>query len=169
MKSNMYQIYAAQEADTDECILWDGALSNGYGQVRYKGKRSNASRVSLIEATGRDPEGLDAAHKPEVCHNPSCINPRHLRWSTRSENMQDMNLDGTSGKNARDYATGADHPRALLTEEDVIQIFNLAHEGQMKQIDIAEKFSTHQAEVSAIKLGKKWQSVTLPLLQGKAR
>jgi hypothetical protein len=52
-----------------------------------------------------------AAHAPLVCHNPACVNPRHLRWASQAENAADMKIDGTYSKPPNRYAARwADHP-----------------------------------------------------------
>jgi len=83
------------------CWGWSGAVSEKRGGARrpalYLGNgRSqqctlHAARFILCIVTRksiRDPYVLthEAGH---TCHNETCVNPRHLRWVTRSENEQD--------------------------------------------------------------------------------
>lgn len=85
-------------SDSDECILWpfNSSKRTGYGSLRFRGRNTTAHRAALILHTGIDaPGSVQAAHAPEICHNRLCVNPRHLRWATASENEQDKALDKT--------------------------------------------------------------------------
>jgi len=76
---------------TNECWLWTGALTGGYGRFR----RTSAHRWILSHIDGRSMPRMDACHK---CHNRACVRPAHLRWGTRSENMMDASAIGRLGK-----------------------------------------------------------------------
>lgn len=69
----------------DSCWEWVGSKSNGYGQVRIGGRLRFAHRVSWELANGPIPDGLVIDHR---CVNPACVNPRHLRVVTVSQNGQ---------------------------------------------------------------------------------
>jgi len=92
----------AAAQNVDHCIIWPFALTpHGYGRVRYKGVRTSAHRVVLEMAKGPPPSSdYVAAHAPVICHNPSCVNPRHLRWASVLENSKDRILDGTAAKSS---------------------------------------------------------------------
>lgn len=130
--------------DTDDCIDWPFSLSrDGYGQVRYMGTIMRAHRVALMLHVGRPPNtSMFACHRPIVCHNPKCVNPKHLKWATPRENVLDMRADGTRG--------------AKLKEDDVRFI--------KKAIDktgvaLAESFCVSPMTISQIRTGKRWKDI----------
>ena len=98
---------AIKDADPNRCIEWPFAKSKtGHGKISKNGKVIGPHRLALCIHEGRDapPEGMWCAHAPIICHNPSCVNPYHLRWATPKENHNDMVIDGTdkiAGLNGR--------------------------------------------------------------------
>jgi hypothetical protein len=90
-------------ASPDACIIYKGEVdSYGYGRVWTGEAKMQAHRYSLMQWQELDeaPEGMDAAHDPVLCTDRRCINPHHLRWATRSENLEDRWVAGTVGKAA---------------------------------------------------------------------
>lgn len=66
------------------CWLWMAyRMKSGYGRFGVRGNSSLAHCVSWILAGGAIPNGKELDHK---CGNKSCVNPKHLRLATRSQN-----------------------------------------------------------------------------------
>lgn len=79
-----------QSGGDDGCWLWQGCLStNGYGRV---GKRDYVHRVVAELHHGPCPDGQEVRH---LCGQRRCVNPAHLAYGTRSENMRDAIGHGT--------------------------------------------------------------------------
>lgn len=131
------------------CIVWPyGKARGGYGSVWFEGRKCRAHRVALSLYSEKPlPPGLEVAHAVE-CHNPACINPRHLRLATASENHADKVLNGTLRK-------GAAVNFAKLTEADVIKI----RADPRVHATIAKDFGISQPQVSRIKSGLTWAHV----------
>lgn len=77
--------------DSDECLAWPFARNSwGYGVCRIDvaGRPFHQAHIAMcVLVYGKAPPD-----KPEVshfCDNPWCVNARHLRWSTRKQNMAD--------------------------------------------------------------------------------
>lgn len=140
-------IAAALEMHTDECIIWPFAKDkDGYGKVGRSG-RAHRQVLELAEGPAPSPEH-EAAHKPQVCHNPSCINPRHLRWATIRENSHDRFLDGTD-------CCGEKGGNTKLTEQQVAEIRSAFAAGE-RVSHIAVRFAVTTPNVRNIVLGKTW-------------
>ena len=149
---------------TDKCIAWEyGKNRTGYGQVTVDGKMHRVHRLAL-QLTKPAPMGkvcsiknewvpghrLLAAHGP--CHNRACFNPRHLSWSTHTENQHDRKRDGT------DAAPGnEDHGRCKIPDVDVARIRSLwegPHRGPDRTgptlRELAEQFDCSVTQISRI-------------------
>ena len=100
--------------DTDDCTIWPHNLKpGGYPDVKFERKSTTGHRLVCRWAHGEPPTPMhEAAHS---CGVRACVNPKHLRWATGSENQADRMVHGTA-------ALGESHPSARLTEADVLAI-----------------------------------------------
>lgn len=79
---------------TNECWLWAASgTSDGYGQLKFQGKKMYAHHIS-VRLSGREiPVGMVVCHK---CDVPKCVRPDHLFIGTMKENQQDASRKGRS-------------------------------------------------------------------------
>jgi hypothetical protein len=80
---------ARQYVETDECILWQGAISTqGYGIFSIKGVLLGAHRVAYRLAKGAIPsrQTIDHCRRLGCSTDPTCVNPRHLEVISRRGN-----------------------------------------------------------------------------------
>ena len=141
-------IREASKAQTDECILWPFPLSNkGYGLKGSGGNRS-AHRQSCEMAHGSPPSS--SHHAAHSCGNRSCVNPRHLRWATPSENSMDKAGHGT-------MLIGEKNHQSKLTRDQVVEL--ITRDGSMLLKDVAEKYGISIATASKIRRGESWSWV----------
>jgi len=123
----------------DECWPWKGSFTGlGYGQLKIRGKRWGAHRVSWRLAHGPIPKGSCVCHH---CDNPPCVNPAHLFIGTHKDNSQDMVAKG------RHY-----HPSSMsLHQVRLLRV--LYHTGLYTQAELACRFSLAQPTISAVTRG----------------
>lgn len=86
---------------TSTCWVWNAPLTSlGYGRITINYRPWLAHRLSYELHVGPIPEGLDIDH---ICHNRSCVNPNHLRATTRKQNLENQsgphrgNVSGVRG------------------------------------------------------------------------
>lgn len=136
----------------DECLLWPfGRNTQGYGIVAHDGRFQLASRV-MCEMVHGVPEAheMQAAHSCGLGHT-SCVNPRHLRWATPSENSRDRVVHGTD-------ARGEKSPVAKLSKANVEEIVSLLDRATRR--DLGKRFGVSSSTINDIALGRTWLSVT---------
>ena len=138
----------------DECLIWPFARdANGYGRFRDKEAKKTVTVSAYVcqKVLGQPPfTDAEAAHSCGKGHL-GCVSPSHLSWKTRTENMGDMVLHGTSLRGTRS-------PHSKLTEDDVREILRL--KGELLQREIAKLFGVHKETVGAIHRGERWGWLT---------
>lgn len=70
---------------------------HGYGQFHFDGRAVLSHRHSWEQHNGPIPDGLVIDH---ACHNPSCVNPDHLRLATVKQNAENL-LGATMASKSR--------------------------------------------------------------------
>ncbi len=129
-----------------DCLEWPFNKNRGYGRVHYRNAVRYVNRVVCEEVHGQPAdERLQAAHN---CGNRGCVNPNHIRWATRVENMADMVRHGTAQRGER-------HARAKLTESLVREIRSSSERSK----DIAHRLGVKPCTISQIRLKITWKSV----------
>lgn len=147
------------KAGPDECWLWNGALSEGYGSIGLGHRTAGTARTHrlvLEEKIGRKlAKGEDTRH---ACHNRACNNPAHLSPGSRADNMHDAMLAGRTNR-GRSVCAGEKHPNARLTANDVYDIRQLWYCGEYTCRQLAARFSVDIAHIWRVATGKGWRSV----------
>ena len=137
------------------CMEWSKCRSSaGYGQLRVNGKLLYTHRVSFEAHNSKLQEGEVVRH---TCDNPSCCNPLHLGRGTHRDNMQDC---VKRGRYRTPHLQGSAHGQAVLTEQDVISIF----ESKLKGVELARMFGVTPSAISSINRRKTWHHVTSTLI-----
>lgn len=135
----------------DECWPWKASLTTtGYGRFKvWSYQDIRAHRVAYLLEHG-DPGELLVCHR---CDNRPCCNPAHLFLGTQDDNTQDKMAKGRW--KGGDHS-GANNPRALLTEENVKEVWRLIGKGWTNTA-IGARFKVHHATISVIRCGKSWR------------
>lgn len=128
---------------------------NGYYYVNLyvSGVKTQCSVHSLVALAfiGLRPKGLCVNHKDGTRTNNRADN---LEYCTHRENLQHA---ARMGRMSHPRLSGADHPLAKLSEDDVRAIREL--QGIVKSGDIARFYRICTATVSHIWTGRQWSSV----------
>ena len=126
------------------CHVWTGHKDkDGYGRLVLQGKTWLAHRLSYFHRVG-DIGTLQVLHS---CDNPSCINPEHLRLGTVIDNMRD--------KQERNRVKGERHPRAKLTDEDILAI----RASPLSQCQLARDLGLNQSFIGKIRNRVNWTHI----------
>ena len=140
----------ALASETDDCIIWPyGKTRAGYGVIMLNNRTTYVHSLACAERNGPRPEGrYEAAHD---CGNPSCCNPRHLRWATASENQLDKRKHGT-------HNHGMQNVHCKLSDDDVMHI--RAMSVGMTNAAIARQFGVSSSRIWHIVNGQARQLPT---------
>lgn len=119
--------------------------SSGYFNVHVGGRRQALHRVICERRHGKPAPRQDTLHS---CDNRSCINPDHLSFGSRKDNMQDAVSKDRSSRGTRRYS-------AKLTDAQVLEIRNSTG----SQESVAERYSVSRTVIGRIRRGTGWKHV----------
>lgn len=139
-----------QRRGDEECWDWSGCQDDaGYGMFQWHGKMVGAHALAVSFTTGElRGDGLETLHS---CDNPPCCNPRHLRFGTRQENVNDMLSRNRGSK-----------PNIRLTDDQVREIRERRQMGA-RQSDLATQYGVTDGWISGIVRGLKRRDAGGPI------
>ena len=96
VKLRFYSFITIPE-DESLCWEWNGYKDkDGYGKFTYDKRQRPAHRIMWQLDNGPIEDGMWVLHDPDICNNPSCCNPDHLRLGTQRDNEDDKIKIGSS-------------------------------------------------------------------------
>ena len=136
----------------DGCWEWLGAKSGkGYGFLQQGGRGTPmmlAHRISYKIANGPIADRQYILH---ACDNPGCVNPKHLRAGTQSENIKEA---FAKGRKTAPIAFGESNPRSKLTLEQAK--FIKAHP-ELPHTELADLFGLSPNCIRGVRIGRTWK------------
>lgn len=129
----------------------DGYLQIGIRDEKYHRKWFRIHRLVAIAFIPNPLELLKINHKDGDVQNNYVDN---LEWCDDTWNNKYRHILNP------DLFKGESHPLAKHTNEEVLQIYKLAWDGKLTQKEIGNMFNISRGEVSCIKIGAVWNSVT---------
>lgn len=143
-----------------DCWLWTGFVKpNGYGQFRVYGTATtngtdHVHRIALMLRLNRALNPGEQANHQRDCPNRHCV--RHVYSGTQSQNLLDATANGhRMARNTK----GEKHPRAKLTEAQVLEIRALwqpRRRGLAKLL--AERYGICPGYVGHVARGTTWRN-----------
>lgn len=112
-------------------------LDTPYPRVSVDGNGIQLSRLLFRYLHGYLPEVVR-----HTCDDPRCVNPRHLKGGTQSDNIRDRDERGRTARGKR-------HGKSKLTEDDVVEMRRLRDQGWTLE-RLGEKFGVTKTNVSFI-------------------
>ncbi|MGL4618749.1 MAG: hypothetical protein ACRCZS_06775 [Chroococcidiopsis sp.] len=135
------------------CQLAEGKVNkDGYVYVKsglYIGCALHRTVLMQYLDIGYVPKTLDACH---ACNNKLCINPLHIYFGSRTENMQDATIAGRTNR-------GRKCNFCILSESQVWEICELLDK-KVSEAKIAKLFNVAQATIHLISTGENWGWLT---------
>ncbi|MCO6011539.1 HNH endonuclease [Actinoallomurus purpureus] len=151
----------AKVKKTPRCWEWQGARrASGHGMfIAENGRAVSAHAFALeLELGYPTPEGKEACHR---CDNPPCVNPLHIYYGTRKENIADGWARGH-------FPVGSERSAARLTEDQVIELRErYAAGGDAKAL--AAEYGIKVTSLRHIVLGLKWKHVGGPITRRRPK
>lgn len=150
---------------TADCWVWMASRHpTGYGQFRFEGRNTRASRVAWILTNGPIPHGLLVCHH---CDNPSCVNPSHLFIGTNLDNSNDKIRKGRARwwakgdpRNPRTVTppVGSLNPNAKLSHALAAEIRAKYAVPGVTQQQLWIEYGISRAALQRVLHGKTWAS-----------
>lgn len=142
----------------DECWLWLGGKTAGYGVFMTKGNvtlRANRIVAYLEWMNDEKDATLHACHR---CDNPPCCNPSHIFYGTRFDNFQDCSRKRRCAlQRYPTLAQGERNNAAKLSREQALRI----KESPERTSLLATRFNVSRTMVKAIRSGRSWACLSL--------
>ena len=101
-------------------------------------------------------DGFLIRHRPVVCNNKLCCNPKHLLKGSHKDNAQDKYLDET-------IQFGELSCRSSITEEQAIKIRDMLKSGKYTLNKICEIVGCSRKVVFHISYGNSWKHLGPPI------
>lgn len=146
----------AAKTNSDDCIVYPFYRNpDGYGWMRYGRSQKGSHVVVAILANGEKP-----SPKHEACHtcgngHNGCVNPRHIYWGLRSDNVRDAYRHGTAF-GLKHSPRGQSAYAAKYSDALISDIRDALKAGETTA-SIANRTGVSQAHVSRIKHGARPQ------------